>query len=125
MAIATKTATRKPRKKKAEEPQVSTIALPALADEHLDVPTLETWLWDAACTIRGAADAPKFKDFILPLGFFKRLSDVFDDEFAGLISVYGDEDVARTIVEADHADALKIGRPPIIRFYVPSEFRWA
>src|SRR5438270_3279366 len=53
--------------------------------EHLDVPTLETWLWDAACAIRGAADAPKFKDFILPLVFFKRLSDVFDDEFAAQI----------------------------------------
>src|SRR5437016_11313642 len=85
MAIATKTATRKPRKKKAEEPHVSTITLPALAEEHLDVPTLETWLWDAACAIRGAADAPKFKDFILPLVFFKRLSDVFDDEFAAQI----------------------------------------
>jgi type I restriction-modification system DNA methylase subunit len=41
---------------------------------------LETWLWDAACAIRGSTDAPKFKDFILPLVFFKRLSDVFDDE---------------------------------------------
>jgi len=50
--------------------------------EHLDISALETWLWDAACIIRGAMDAPKFKDFILPLIFYKRLSDVFDDEFA-------------------------------------------
>ena len=50
-------------------------------DETLDLGSLETWLWDAACAIRGATDAPKFKDFILPLVFFKRLSDVFDDEF--------------------------------------------
>jgi hypothetical protein len=28
---------------------------------------LETWLWDAACAIRGATDAPKFKEFILAL----------------------------------------------------------
>jgi len=34
------------------------------SDEHLDISTLETWLWDAACAIRGATDAPKFKDFI-------------------------------------------------------------
>jgi hypothetical protein len=41
-----------------------------------------TWIWDAACTIQGATDAPEFKDFILPLGvFFKRLSDAFEDEF--------------------------------------------
>ncbi|MCK9406875.1 MAG: type I restriction-modification system subunit M N-terminal domain-containing protein, partial [Methanothrix sp.] len=26
--------------------------------------------------MRGATDAPKFKDFILPLVFFKRLSDL-------------------------------------------------
>jgi hypothetical protein len=29
--------------------------------------SLETWIWDAACSIRGAKDAPKYKDFILPL----------------------------------------------------------
>ena len=46
----------------------------------LDVKALETWLWDAACQIRGPLDAPKFKDYILPLIFLKRLSDVFDDE---------------------------------------------
>ncbi len=37
-------------------------------------------LWDAACQIRGAMDAPKFKDVILALVFLKRLSDVFEDE---------------------------------------------
>ena len=45
----------------------------------LDVPALESWLWEAACTVRGPLDAPKFKDYILPLIFVKRLSDVFDD----------------------------------------------
>ena len=52
-------------------------------------------------------DAPKFKDFILPLVFFKRLSDVFDDEFAAKIQEFGDEATAREMIEADHADALK------------------
>ncbi len=41
---------------------------------------LESWVWDAACSIRGAQDAPKDKDFILPLVFTKRLCDVFDDD---------------------------------------------
>jgi hypothetical protein len=94
------------------------------ADEHLDVSTLETWLWDAACAIRGAADAPKFKDFILPLVFYKRLSDVFDNEFAGQIEAYGDEKLASEIIEADHADALKTGRKPIVRFYIPRQYCW-
>jgi type I restriction enzyme M protein len=33
----------------------------------LDVTTLEGWLWDAAFQIRGTLDAPKLKDYILPL----------------------------------------------------------
>ena len=93
-------------------------------EEQLDISALETWLWDAACVIRGATDAPKFKDFILPLIFYKRLSDVFDDEFAKRIEEFGDEDIAREIIDTDHQDALKTGRNPIVRFYIPQEYRW-
>jgi type I restriction enzyme M protein len=50
----------------------------------MDTTSLENWLWEAACTSRGPLDAPKFKDYILPLIFLKRLSDVFDDEVAHL-----------------------------------------
>jgi len=42
--------------------------------------SLENWIWDAACSIRGAKDAAKYKEFILPLIFTRRLCDVFDDE---------------------------------------------
>lgn len=94
------------------------------SDEHLSISTLETWLWDAACAIRGPVDAPKFKDFILPLIFYKRLSDVFDDEFAAYIEEYGDEAIAHEIIKADHADALRNGRKPIVRFYIPSDYSW-
>jgi len=38
--------------------------------------SLESWIWDAACSIRGAKDAPKSKDFILPLIFTKRLNAI-------------------------------------------------
>ena len=93
-------------------------------DETLDISALETWLWDAACKIRGATDAPKFKDFILPLVFYKRLSDVFDDEFAGKVAEFGGEELAWELVKLDHEDALKSGRPPVIRFYIPREYRW-
>ncbi len=50
----------------------------------LDINALDSWLWEAACKIRGPVDAPKYKDYILPLVFLKRLSDVFDDEVARL-----------------------------------------
>jgi type I restriction enzyme M protein len=100
------------------------LPLTASVDEHLDISALETWLWDAACVIRGATDAPKFKDFILPLIFYKRLSDVFDDEFMQHVEEFGDDTIARKIIEADHIDALTTGRKPIVRFYIPSPYRW-
>ena len=101
------------------------LEFPAPEQEELDISTLETWLWDAACVIReDATDAPKFKDFILPLIFYKRLSNVFDDEFAEQVAEFGDEESAREIIEADHEDALKNERPPIVRFYIPQKYSW-
>src|SRR5258708_30712628 len=40
----------------------------------LDVKAIDNLLWKAACSIRGEKDAPKVKDYILPLLFIKRLS---------------------------------------------------
>ena len=81
----------------------------------LETKEMEGLLWRAACSIRGEKDAPKFKDYILPLVFIKRLSDVFDDEIARLSEEYGDEKTAREIVEADHS---------LVRFFIPEEARW-
>ena len=81
----------------------------------LDITTLETWLWDAACAIRGPVDAPKFKDYILPLIFLKRLSDVFNDEIARLAQEFGSAQMALALVEQDHR---------LVRFYIPETARW-
>ena len=84
-----------------------------------DVPTtkpMEQMLWDAACSIRGAKDAAKFKDYLLPLLFLKRLSDVFDDEIERLAEEFGDRAVAQEIAESDH---------DLLRFYLPPEARWS
>src|SRR5205085_665929 len=62
---------------------------------------MEQMLWDAACDIRGEKDAPKFKDYLLPLLFIKRLSDVFDDEAQRLAETYGDRKTALEILEPD------------------------
>ena len=114
-----------PRNNTATDTTQTTIPFSSPDQEQLDISTLETWLWDAACVIRGATDAPKFKDFILPLIFYKRLSDVFDDEFAKQVEGYGgNEEEARKLIDADHQDALKTGRNPIVRFYIPQEYRW-
>ncbi|MGH7620128.1 MAG: N-6 DNA methylase [Gemmatimonadaceae bacterium] len=77
---------------------------------------MEQMLWDAACSIRGEKDAAKFKDYLLPLLFLKRLSDVFDDEINRLAEEYGDRKTALEIAEGDHA---------LLRFYLPFEARWS
>jgi type I restriction enzyme M protein len=85
------------------------------ANGVLDTKSMETLLWKAACSIRGEKDAPKFKDYILPLVFIKRLSDVFEDEVARLTDEFGDDETARTVLEAD---------PTLVRFYIPPEATW-
>jgi len=81
----------------------------------LDIKTVEGWLWEAACKIRGDVDAPKYKDYILPLIFLKRLSDVFDDEIKKLAEEYSDEKTAKQLVEEDHS---------LVWFYLPEKARW-
>ena len=42
--------------------------------------SLESCIWDGACSIRGAKNAAKDNDYVFPLIFTERLCDVFDDE---------------------------------------------
>ncbi|MEP4892458.1 MAG: class I SAM-dependent DNA methyltransferase [Aliiglaciecola sp.] len=42
---------------------------------------LEKYLWGAATALRGTIDAGDYKQYIFPLMFFKRISDVYDEEF--------------------------------------------
>jgi type I restriction-modification system DNA methylase subunit len=74
----------------------------------MDITALENWLWDAACSVRGPLDAPKYKDYLLPLLFYKRLSDVHEDELRKLSQAFGDEALARQLAEEDRAK----GTPP-------------
>src|SRR5580765_3101720 len=74
--------------------------------------SLESWIWDAACSIRGAQDAPKYKDFILPLIFAKRLCDVFDDELNRIAKEVGSRAKAFKLVKHDKK---------LVRFFLPLE----
>jgi type I restriction enzyme M protein len=74
--------------------------------------SLESWIWDAACSIRGAKDAPKYKEFILPLIFAKRLCDVFDDELNRIAREVGSRTKAFRLVKHDKK---------LVRFYLPLE----
>ena len=86
-----------------------------MSPKKLDINTLESWLWEAACKIRGDIDAPKYKDYILPLIFLKRLSDVFEDEIKRLAKEYSDKTIVENLLKEDHS---------LVRFYMPIEVRW-
>ncbi len=54
---------------------------------------LKSTLWEAANILRGSAvDRTDWKGYILPLLFFKRISDVWDEETAEAAEIYGDAD---------------------------------
>lgn len=55
---------------------------------------LESYLWGAAELLRGLIDAGDYKQYIFPLVFLKRISDVYDEEHAKALAVYGDETLA-------------------------------
>lgn len=56
---------------------------------------LESHLWEAANILRGPVDAADFKTYVFPLLFFKRISDVHDEEHQAALKTYaGDEESA-------------------------------
>ena len=69
--------------------------LSVLSDARVSLSGLEAHLWESANILRGPVDAADFKTYIFPMLFFKRISDVYDDEFAdALASSDGDRDYA-------------------------------
>lgn len=58
---------------------------------------LESYLWGAAVLLRGQIDASGYKEYIFPLMFFKRVSDVYDEQYNRYLEESdGDEDYARS-----------------------------
>ena len=48
---------------------------------------LESYLWGSAVLLRTSIDAGAYKQYIFPLLFFKRISDVYDEECEKILSV--------------------------------------
>ena len=72
---------------------------------------LEQYLSKAAWILKGPVDASDFKIYIFPLLFFKRISDVYDEEYQeALIESGGDSDYASL--------------PEFHRFVIPKECHW-
>ncbi len=73
---------------------------------------LEAHLWESANILRGPVDAADFKTYVFPLLFFKRISDVYDEEYvAALAESDGDEEYARF--------------PQNYRFQIPEDCHWS
>lgn len=66
---------------------------------HLSQQDLESYLWGAANLLRGLIDAGDYKQYVFPLLFFKRLSDVWDEEHAAALADTGDEGYARATAD--------------------------
>ncbi len=65
--------------------------------DQLTQQDLEGYLWGAANLLRGLVDAGDYKQFVFPLLFFKRLSDVWEEEFATALADSADNDYARAV----------------------------
>lgn len=72
---------------------------------------LEKYLWGAATALRGTIDSGDYKQYIFPLLFFKRICDVYDEEFEKALAL-GDGDLEYASFEENH------------RFQIQTEAHW-
>ncbi len=61
----------------------------------INLKDLEAHLWHAAHIITGPIDASDYKTYIFPILFFKRICDVYDEEFEEAMEQVGDEELAK------------------------------
>lgn len=71
---------------------------------------LEQFLWKSADILRGKIDSSDYKKYIFGLLFYKRMSDIYDEEYKVVLDQYGDKDLA----EADYNH----------RFQIPDDCKW-
>src|SRR2546429_1743916 len=67
--------------------------------EHMSQQELESYLWGRATLLRGLIDAGDNKQYIFPLLFLKRLSDVWDEEHQRSLDETGDKSYARATAD--------------------------
>jgi type I restriction enzyme M protein len=82
-----------------------------LAREKLSLSTLENWLFGAANILRGPIDQADYKTYIFPLLFFKRISDVYDEEYQTAL-----KDAGGKIEEAEFRENF--------HFVIPKGCQW-
>ena len=73
---------------------------------------LESHLWEAANILLGPVDTADLKTYIFPLLFFKRISDVYDEEMSEALGE-SDDDMEFALFAENH------------RFQIPSNCHWS
>ena len=66
-----------------------------MTDQRMSQRELESYLWGVATKLRGLVDASDYKQYVFPLLFFKRLSDVWDEDYQNAFDETRDEGYAR------------------------------
>lgn len=82
-----------------------------MSKEKLTLSKLEQYLSRAAWILKGPVDASDFKIYIFPLLFFKRISDVYDEEYQ------------QALQESD-GDVEYASLPEFHRFEIPNDCHW-
>lgn len=85
---------------------------PAADDSgKMNLTQLKQFLWRSADILRGKIDSSDYKKYIFGLLFYKRISDVWDEEYKKVLEEFHNEDLARS--EHNH------------RFQVPKDCQWS
>ncbi len=77
---------------------------------QLTLSQLEKFLWKSADILRGKIDSSDYKKYIFGLLFYKRISDIWDEEYSAVMEKFKDKNLAA----ADYNH----------RFQVPKDCRW-
>jgi len=79
-------------------------------EDKMTLTTLKQFLWKSADILRGKIDSSDYKKYIFGLLFYKRISDIWDEEYQKTLDEFHDEEIAK----ADYNH----------RFQVPENCRW-
>ena len=79
--------------------------------EKVTLSQLEQYLSKAAWILKGPVDAADFKAYIFPLLFFKRISDVYDEEW-------------HNALQESEGDKEYASLPEFHRFIIPEDRHW-
>jgi type I restriction enzyme M protein len=83
-----------------------------MTNDSITVNRLESCLWEAANILRGPVDAADFKTCVFPLLFFKRISEVHDEEYAAALTESGGDEEYSLF-------------PQNYRFPIPEDCHWS